>query len=247
MDFLGIIQEVNKDCGLSKNIKLSRFTESTDVGEKDVGKKDVGKKDTNRWYKSLEESIIYNLDPMISILPNEDTYFYYNQLIMKICSEIDENTSEKYDNFNYIKRIMGKHKIQQGLQMKNTLSSLLYLSDYYQTHFVILKDNNYYETSVRSKYNKKYLCINNTSYQVRDEIELSDYSKKYYFEDTFEIENNIGIDSFTIYQTDMKAISNYKLAELIEIANNCKLQITTAGKNKKKKDLYAEIIIHKMQ
>ena len=60
MDFLGIIQEVNKDCGLSKNIKLSRFTESTDVGEKDVGKKDVGKKDTNRWYKSLEESIIYN-------------------------------------------------------------------------------------------------------------------------------------------------------------------------------------------
>lgn len=242
MDLLDIIQEVNKDCKLSKNIKVCRYTESTDIEPKKVEPKKVDK-----WYQSVEESIIYKLDPMISILPNEETYFYYKQLIMKICSEIDENTFEKYDKFNYTKRIMGKQKIQQGLQMKNMLSSLLYLSDYYQTHFVILKGNHYYETSFKSKYDKKYLCINNTSYQVRDDIQLSDYSKKSYFEDTFEIENNIGIDSFAIYQTDMKAISNYKLSELIEIANDSKIQIKNNGKNKKKKDLYTEIIIQKMQ
>jgi len=179
---------------------------------------------------------------MITIIPDKEKYFYYKQLIIKICSEIDENMEEKYTRFNYIKRIMNKKKIQSGLQMKNMLSSLLYLSDYYGFHFVIIKDNKYYETSLKN-YSKKYIIIKNTSYQMVDEIDLSNYSQKDYFDDSFEIENNIGIDSLTIYKTNMKAISHYKLSELIEIANKYNIYVKSNGKTKKKKDLYNEIII----
>ena len=80
-----------------------------------------------------------------------------------------------------------------------------------------------------------------------DEIDLSNYSQKNYFDDSFEIENNIGIDSLTIYQTDMKAISHYKLSDLIEIAKKNNISVKINGKNKKKKDLYNEIIIQMIQ
>lgn len=251
MDFFDIIQKVNQDCKMTQNIKDSVFTESKDKNNQSK-KKNLSKenkintdKKNNKCYQSIEECILYTMDPMITIIPNNERYFYYKQLIIQICSEIDENTEEKYTQFNYIKRIMNKNKIQSGLQMKNMLSSLLYLSDYYKYHFVIIKDNNYYETSFK-KYDKRYIIIKNTSYQMIEEMDLSSYNKKNYFEEQFEIENNLGINTFTIYQTNMKAISNYKLSDLVEIAEKYKLSTKMNGKNKKKKDLYNEINIHLM-
>ena len=80
-----------------------------------------------------------------------------------------------------------------------------------------------------------------------DEIDASKYSLGKYFEGSFEIENNLGIESLTIYQTDMKAISNYKLSDLIEIAKKNNVSVQINGKNKKKKDLYNEIMIKLIQ
>ena len=125
MDFFDIIQKVNQDCKMTQNIVQSSLIESkcNQLKEKNSDKMDSNKinsKQKNiRCYESIEECILHTMDPMITIIPNNERYFYYKQLIIKICSEIDENTEEKYTQFNYIKRIMNKNKIQSGLQMKN--------------------------------------------------------------------------------------------------------------------------------
>lgn len=244
MDFYEIINSVNQDCKLSKNIKHNNFTEKIkDDNQFNIEKV---KKENIRWYQSLEDCIIETFDPMIKIIPNNEKYFYMKQLIIKICSDMDELNKEKYEDYGYIKRIMNKQKIQSGLQGKNMLSSLLYLSDYYKIRFVIIKDKKYYNTCIKSKYQEKYLLLDNNKFQIKDKIDKSEYSKGNYFENSFIIENNLNISSFNIYKTDMKAISNYSLKELCEIAKENNIQTQIGSKNKKKIDLYNEIIFHKI-
>ena len=63
-------------------------------------------------------------------IEKDNKQLYVKQLLVSIATEIDEDKSNKYDNFNYLK-CMNSTLIQQGLQSMNTVSCLLYLSDYY--------------------------------------------------------------------------------------------------------------------
>ena len=57
---------------------------------------------------------------------------------------------------------------------------------------------------------------------------------------------DLNIDTLDIYNRYLKPISNYKIAELIEIANKNNIPIENDGKRKLKQELYDEINRFKM-
>ena len=77
---------------------------------------------------------------------------YLTQLITKICSDIDEKSTDAYDAFKFNPRVLRKSLIQSSLQSyeKNHLSALFYLNEYYQRHFIIVVGDLYFETCLKS-------------------------------------------------------------------------------------------------
>ena len=149
MDFIELIHSIKNDTDLSKNITPSIYEEKTKE-TKETKEKEI-------WYDTIDECIYNSNDNMISLIPSNEKEFYLKQLVMNICSEIDEK-KEKYDDMNY-NRSLNKSKVQQGLQGKNNLISILYLSDYYKIHFVFVCDKEYFETSLMN-YKKMYIECN---------------------------------------------------------------------------------------
>jgi hypothetical protein len=241
MSILTIIQDVNQDCKLSNKINDTIFTEGNQESNKDSNNR------VTEWYPTIDKCIHSMCDKMISIIPKDDKEFYLDQLIMKICSEIDENENS-YEKCNYNKRIMNKNKIQQGLQLDNHLSSLLYLSDYYRIHFVLVKDDVYYQTCILP-HPKMYLHFKDDHYMIskttmKDVIkEVSIFSKDMNY---FKIINNLNISNLNIYKTDLKAISNYNLSQLVQLAEENKINHKCNGKNLKKRELYDKIVLKKI-
>ena len=94
------------------------------------------KEDKPKIYNTLEELILLNYD--YNSLLNENTKIYIDQRKIKIASEIDENSDKYYDKFKYSK-LLRKSLIQQGLQKKDSLSTIIYLSDIYN---LVLSFNN---------------------------------------------------------------------------------------------------------
>ena len=241
MDFLDIIRVSNQDCNLSHKIKGSCYVEDTLFQEDEVKcDEEVGV-----WYNTIDECIYYRCDTMVSLLKSNEKDFYIRQLILKICSEIDEN-KERYESFNYNNRVMNKGRIQQALQGKNKLLSICYLSDYYKKHIVLVDGENYYETSLLN-YPKIYIECNKNHYRMIERVDKS-LKKKDIIMSCLDllIDNSSKIKSLNIYKTDMKAISNYTLNELMTIAINLKINIKKDGKTKKKKDIYNDILLTKI-
>ena len=138
--------------------------------------------------------------------------------------------------------------IQQGLQKTDTLSSILFLCDL-NKHSIILFDkyndkyynfaNKYKDILLIEYYNKLFRIINILN-DVGDSIDKSKYETSFGgLENIFDC----NIKSLDIYEKYLKAISNYKLDDLIKIAEENKIDTKQNGKNKKKKDLYDEINI----
>ena len=152
-----------------------------------------------------------------------------------------------YDKCNYNKRIMNKNKIQQGLQFGNYLSSLLFLSDYYKIHFVLVKDSIYYKTCILP-YSKMYIHYKDDHYMISKEIESDVEERSIFSEDLshFGIINNLNIRNLNIYKTDLKAISNYNLSELVKLAIEYKINPKINGKSLKKSELYDKIVLKKI-
>ena len=143
---------------------------------------------------------------------------------------------------------MNKNKIQQGLQLDNHLSSLLFLSDYYGLHFVLVKDDVYYQTCVLP-YPKMYLHCKDGHYMISKETttdvnkEVSLFSKDL---SHFRIINNLNLRNLNIYKTDLKAISTYNLSQLVQLATENKINHKHNGKTLKKVDLYDKILLKKI-
>jgi len=241
MSILTIIQGVNQDCKLSNKINDTIYSEGTQGSNDKESNKDI------EWYPTIDKCIHSMCDKMISIIPKDDKEFYLDQLIMKICSEIDENENT-YEKCNYNKRIMNKNKIQQGLQLDNHLSSLLYLSDYYKIHFVLVKDDIYYQTCILP-YPKMYLHCKDDHYMIsKDPIKDFIKEESIFSKDMshFKIINNLNIRNLNIYKTDLKAISNYSLSQLVKLAEENKINHKYNGKNLKKNELYDKIVMKKI-
>ena len=144
-------------------------------------------------------------DPHYSLVENKDRQLYVKQLLISIATEIDENKTNKYDNFNYGKSI-NSTLIQQGLQSMNTVSCLLYLSDYYGvTTHVYLDSKKHIVTSdkVRKEFHIKFT---NNKWS-----EISPMSSSFEQGEFSELGNALVLDVKTkdIYKKYLQPISKY--------------------------------------
>ena len=199
--------------------------------------------DTKPMFPSIIDLFFSVYDHHYILVENKDKQLYVKQRLMNIATEIDENKSHKYDNFNYLK-CMNPTLIQQGLQAMNTVSALLYLSDYYgvTTHV-------YLQTPmlkvVTSEKNRTVFNIVYTSGCKWSEIDvLTDY-KEGSFKD-LGLGLTLDVKTRDIYKKYLNPIGKYKSPELIEIAKEMNLPLDNNGKKKVKKELYDDINLYQL-
>ena len=125
--------------------------------------------------------------------------------------------------------------VQYGLQMWekniNYISSIYFLNEYYQKHFVIVYNDKLYSTSLKN-YPLVYLIYNeNKDIKLTESYE----SKLKNFNDINElfdlniIMNDTKKNLKYNYNIDLKVISKYKMTELKELANINKLDELSIG------------------
>jgi hypothetical protein len=203
--------------------------------------------DTKPTFPSIIDLFFSVYDHHYILVENKDKQLYVKQRLMNIATEIDEDKSHKYDNFNYLK-CMNPTLIQQGLQAMNTVSALLYLSDYYgvTTHV-------YLQTPmlkvVTSEKNRTEFNIVYTSGCKWSEIDVvidvvTDY-KDGSFED-LGLGLTLDVKTRDIYKKYLNPIGKYKSPELIEIAKEMNLPLDKGGKKKVKKELYDDINLYQL-
>lgn len=182
-------------------------------------------------YKNLEELIIYTYD-VESILEKQNELYINNKKI-QLASELSDNQI-KYKTFNYSK-CLKKSEIQTGLQKKNTLTTILYLSDIYNISIIIYYHDKYYILSKKKRtilfveYDSLWKIVEKKNIIVKGELcELHDII-------------DLNINTIDIYNKYLNSINNYKIAELIEISKENKIPIEKDGKRKRKQELYDEI------
>ncbi len=141
-------------------------------------------------------------------------------------------------NDNYISGF-SESLIQNGLQKINTLSSILYLNEYYKIKCIIHNQdtNKYYQTTLKNY--EPLLCIykDGTWSIGSNDLLNSEYS------DINDLKNILNIDiDWNIFKPYLKNINKYKIKELEEIANELNISMKGEnGKKKLKKDIYNEI------
>ena len=224
MDFLENIRYKQK---YTTSINESKYTQSTSNVINNIH-------DTSNSYKTLEELIIYTYDH--NSLLNDNTKLYIEQFKLKLATDIDEKSSDKYDNYKYSKK-MKKKLIQTGLQQIDTISTIIYLGDIFWIDIIIKSNDNYYQLVHR----KRDIFF----VEYKDELWRSIEKCEYTLNTSNDLQNildyNIKIDD--IYIKYLKPISNYKIQELIDIAISKNIDIKINGKKRTKLDLYNEINI----
>ena len=194
-------------------------------------------------YSTIVDLFFSCFDPQYSLIENKDKQLYVKQLLVSIATEIDEDKSNKYDNFNYLK-CMNSTLVQQGLQAMNTVSCLLYLSDYYgvTTHVYVESLKSLIVTSdkVRKEF---YIHFKDNKWSELTD-ELPDY-KQGEFKDLGEA-FVLDVKTKDIYKKYLNPISKYKSPELIQIAKAMGLPLVKDGKKKVKKELYDDINLYQL-
>ena len=192
-------------------------------------------------YKTLYELILSIKDHNYTILEENEKDKYVSEQKMLLCSKVDD----EYETYNFNKRILSKSLICSNLQKNkdNLLSSILFYNDYFNINLIICHDNKLYKTGLKNydniyiKYTKYGWVIININV---DNIE---------YENILDFKYGIELDLKTnfIYNQYLKAISNYKSDELINISKELNIDLLKVdGKKKIKKDLYEEINILKL-
>ena len=224
MDFLENIRYKQK---YTTSINESKYTQSTENVINNIH-------DTSNSYKTLEELIIYTYDH--NSLLNENTKLYIEQFKLKLATDIDEKSSDKYDNYKYSKK-MKKKLIQNGLQQIDTISTIIYLGDIFSIDIIIKSNDNYYQL-VHRKRNIFFV-------EYKDGLWRSIEKCSYTLNTSEDLQNilDYNINPEEIYIKYLKPISNYKLQELIDIAQKYNIDIKINGKKRTKLELYNEINI----
>jgi len=203
--------------------------------------------DSKPMFPSIIDLFFSVYDHHYILVENKDKQLYVKQRLMNIATKIDENKSHKYDNFNYLK-CMNPTLIQQGLQAMNTVSALLYLSDYYG-----VTSHVYLQTPmlkvVTSEKSRNVFNIVYTSGCKWSEIDVvidvvTDY-KDGSFED-LGLGLTLDVKTRDIYKKYLNPIGKYKSPELIEIAKEMNLPLDNNGKKKVKKELYDDINLYQL-
>jgi hypothetical protein len=199
------------------------------------------KQEQSKKYKTVYELILSIKDPKYNILEEKEKDTYSKEEKLKLCSLIDS----EYDNYNFNKKMLSKSLICSNLQKlkDNYLSLILFYNEYFKINLVIFRQNNYYRTGLKN-YDNVYVTFNKGKWSIltnlKDNIVFSCMLS--------ELNTSIDCDvkSNFIYNQYLKAISHYKLDQLVEIANGLNIELKNNNKKKTKKELYEEINFNKL-
>mgnify|MGYP006077190199 CR=1 FL=1 len=227
---MDLLSKFTKDKIYSDHINPSSYEQGINIDSKPM-------------FPSIIDLFFSVYDHHYILVENKDKQLYVTQLIMNIATEIDEDKSHKYDNFNYLK-CMNPTLIQQGLQAMNTVSALLYLSDYYgvTTHVYLQKPMLKVVTSEKSR--TEFNIVYTTDCKWSEIDVLTDY-KDGSFED-LGLGLTLDVKTRDIYKKYLNPIGKYKSPELIEIAKEMNLSLDNKGKKKVKKELYDDINLYQL-
>ena len=122
------------------------------------------------------------------------------------------------------------------------MSLILFYNDYFKINLIICHDNKFYKSGLKNFENIYIKYIKNN--WIIQEIN----SENIKYENILDLKYCIELDIKTnfIYKLHLKAISNYKADELINIANELNIDLNKNGKKKIKKELYDEINLIKL-
>ena len=225
---MDLLSSLNSKKNYCESIKESIYTQRiNDYPQKKV-------------YHDINHLFIDRFDATCSILEEKEKSVYIKQRIIEIATEIDENSSESYNTFNYSKQ-MKSSLIQIGLQSVNNVSSLLYLSDLYKVSAVIYIDSLQTKITTSKKVRDLlHILYKDGSFMIIDEsIDFKEGEFKQLGE-CFVL-NTKNLDVYVNY---LQAISKYKSSELVDIAQQLGLPIEHNGKKKVKKQLYDDINLY---
>ena len=233
-----IVESKYTQCSLKQDIKHENVKqEKQEKQEKKEKKKEI--------FKTLEELLLFTYD-YNSIL-QENPKIYIDKRKIELATFIDEHTEKTYDNFNYDKKF-SKRLIQQGLQETDSLSSILYICDLYNIAIVLYDkyNNKYYKLSQKKK-PLVYIEYYNHSFRTMEDP-TNDFKDINYETNIGGLDNifNCNVKGTDIYKKYLKAISHYKMDDLIKIAEELNVEVKKNGKKKTKKVLYDDINLFKM-
>lgn len=210
-------------------IKENEYTENNNDGKKEIKKE---KKDSQT---NIFESILLKNDIEYELSDNKKMYI--DKIKIEIASKLDEDSINYYDCFKY-KKTFSKRLIQSGFLKYNSLSSILYMIDYYKINIVIF-----------DKILDKYICLS-TKY---DKYDIYEYDREWRHIDTLSSDINkisyeyydkqheyltYDIKSIYIYEKDIKSINDYNTKELTDLAKSKNINMNVNGRKLKKKEIY---------
>jgi len=196
-------------------------------------------------YPTIIDLFFSIYDHHYELIEGKDKALYIDQLIIEIASGIDEDKQTNYDKFNYL-RCMDSTLIQQGLQSMNSISSLLYLSDYYGVTTNIYISSLMKKVRTSDKTRKEFNIIYTSDCKWGELTDtVSDKFKDGDFKDLGEC-LVLDVTTKDIYKKYLNPIGKYKAAELIEIAKTMDVPVDKDGKKKVKKQLYEDINLYQL-
>lgn len=225
----------NSNNSYSKKINDSKYTQNINTKQQTCIEQ-------SKQFNSIYECILSIKDVSYQILNNSEKSDYIKHHLLELCNIVDS----EYDKYNLNKKVLSKQKLCRNLQGNNNiLSSILFYNEYFKLNLIIFNQstNKFYKTGLKN-YEKLYLSCSDKKWTIHDSIEdPEEYS------DISDLNAVIDIDlkDNFIYNTYLKAISNYKADDLITIANELNIGLTKeGGKKKTKKELYDEINLIKI-
>jgi hypothetical protein len=194
-------------------------------------------------FPSLIELFFYYYDHHFQLIDTKDKDLYIKQRLMELATDIDENKQDSYKKYNYNK-YMNISTIQQGLQMMNTVSSMLYLSDLYNINTVIYLEGTSYKILTSDKTRKPLHIMYTCDGKWCKLDDIPDYSVSDFCE--LGVCLQLDVKTKDIYNRYLNPIGKYKLPELIKLANERGISTDINGKKKVKKVLYDEINLYEL-
>ncbi len=194
-------------------------------------------------FTSLIELFFYYYDHHFQLIAEKDKELYIRQRLIEIATDLDENSQDCHKKYNYNK-YMNISTIQQGLQMMNTVSSMLYLSDLYNINTVIYIEGKSYKILTSDKKRNIFHIMYTCDGKWCKLDDIPDYS----ISDFCELAECLQLDVKTkdIYNKYLNPIGKYKLQELIKLANERNISTNINGKKKVKKVIYDEINLYEL-
>lgn len=245
---MDIIKNIEYDQYYTHDIVESEYTQCSLKQNKNENKniKQENKKEEKKEiFKTLEELLLFTYD--YNSMLQENPKIYVDKRKIELATFIDEHTEKTYDNFNYDKKF-SKRLIQQGLQETDSLSSVLYICDLYNIAIVLYDKYNdkYYKLSQKEK-PVVYIEYYNHSFRVMEDP-TNDFKDINYETSIGGLDNifNCNVKGIDIYKKYLKAISHYKMEDLIKIAEELNVEVKKNGKRKTKKILYDDINLLKL-